>query len=336
MNKATISTASTSPVASQKTLAKAAVLGATGYTGQELIALLARHPRMDVVAATSESEAGQRVPGSHLRYVPAAEVDFAAVDVVFCCLPHGESGALARRAAEAGAVAIDLSSDLRAPDSGAVYGLPELWRREIAPARLIANPGCYPTGVLLGLAPAVSAGLIDRARPLIVDAASGVSGAGRSPKRDLLFAEVSEEFKAYGVGNTHRHVPEMRVGLTRLSGASTQFIFTPHLLPVKRGILETMYVPLQSGITVAEATRLWSDFYVAEPFVEITGAELPSLKQVVGRNVVSIGFSEVVDVEAPTLIVVVAFDNLVKGASGQALQNANIVLGFEETLGLVA
>ena len=336
MNKATFVAAAGHARAGEKALARAAVLGATGYTGQELLRLLMGHPRFEVVAATSESEAGQRVPGSQMRYVPMADVDVSAVDVVFGCLPHGESGGMARRAAAAGALAIDLSSDLRAPDSGAVYGLPELWRSEIAQARLIANPGCYPTGVLLGLAPALSAGLLDDTRPLIIDAASGVSGAGRSPKRDLLFAEVAEDYKAYGVGNTHRHVPEMRVGMTRLSGGKAQFIFTPHLLAVKRGILETMYVPLKTGITVADATRLWDDFYVGEPFVEVTGAALPSLKQVVGSNLVSIGFSEVADVDVPTLIVVVAFDNLVKGASGQALQNANIALGFEETLGLVA
>lgn len=312
------------------------MLGATGYTGQELVSLLARHPHFELVAATSESEAGQRVPGSHLRYVPMAEVNLGATDVVFCCLPHGDSGSIARRAADAGAIAIDLSSDLRAPDSGAVYGLPELWRSEIANARLIANPGCYPTGVLLGLAPALSAGLIDATRPLIVDAASGVSGAGRSPKRDLLFADVAEDFKAYGVGNGHRHVPEMRVGMARLSGEKAHFIFTPHLLPVRRGILETIYVPLKSALSVADATRTWSDFYVGEPFVDVMGGDLPSLKHVTHRNTVAIGFSEVVDVEAPTLIVVAAFDNLVKGASGQALQNANIALGFGEALGLVA
>ena len=335
MNKTAIAAQNSTARAEQR-LQSAVVLGATGYTGQELLGLLARHPRFEVVAATSESEAGQRVPGSHLRYAPLADVDFSAADVVFCCLPHGESGAAARRAVEAGALAIDLSSDLRGPDSGAIYGLPELWREDLVGARLIANPGCYPTGVLLGLAPALSAGLIDGARPLVIDAASGVSGAGRSPKRDLLFGEVVEDFRAYGVGNTHRHVPEMRVGMTRLGAGKPQFIFTPHLLPVRRGILETIYVPLKAALTVEEASRLWSDFYVGEPFVEITGAELPNLRAVSGRNTVALGFSEVAAVESPTLIIVAAFDNLVKGASGQALQNANIALGFEETLGLVA
>jgi N-acetyl-gamma-glutamyl-phosphate reductase len=314
--------------------ASAAVLGATGYTGQELVGLLGRHPHFQLVAATSESETGQRVPGTSLKYSAAGELDLGTADVVFCCLPHGESGEWARRAAQAGAVAIDLSSDLRAADSGAVYGLPELWRSELEAARLIANPGCYPTGVLLGLAPAVAGGLVDRTRPIMIDAASGVTGAGRSAKRELLFGEVSEDYKAYGVGNQHRHVPEMRQGLGRLGATPPQFVFTPHLLPVRRGILETMYVPLTQMLSAAAAVRMWSDFYVNEPFVEVQPAGLPSLRTAVGRNVVALGFSDIADLESPTLLVVAALDNLIKGAAGQALQNANIALGFEERLGL--
>jgi len=328
--------AASAPAPLKTGVKNAVILGATGYTGQELVSLLSRHPGFVVAAATSESEAGARVPGTSLSYTPAAEVDLGAADVVFCCLPHGESGVWAKRAADAGAVAIDLSSDLRAPGSGAVYGLPELWRDEIRGARLIANPGCYPTGVLLGLAPAIAGGLVDHSRATVIDAASGVTGAGRGAKRDLLFGEVAEDYRAYGVGNLHRHVPEMRVGLTRLSETSPQFVFTPHLLPVRRGILETMYVPLTQDVSAAEAVRLWSDFYAAEPFVEVCASELPSLRNVVNRNVVSLGFSAVDEVESPMLIVVAAFDNLVKGASGQALQNANLILGFEESLGLPA
>jgi N-acetyl-gamma-glutamyl-phosphate reductase len=316
--------------------ATAAVLGATGYTGQELIGLLSRHPRFRIIAATSESEQGQRVPGTSLRYSPVAAVDFSAADVVFSCLPHGDSGELSRKAAAAGAIAIDLSSDLRAPDSGAVYGLPELWRSDIRSARLIANPGCYPTGVLIGLAPAVAAGVIDLARPIVIDAASGVTGAGRSAKRELLFGEVAEDFKAYGVGNQHRHVPEMRVGLSRLNARAPEFVFTPHLLPVQRGILETMYVPLTQPLNTAQAAQLWADFYVNEPFVEVHNEGLPTLKTVVRRNVVALGFAEVAGVSSPLLMVVAAIDNLTKGAAGQALQNANIALGFDETLGLPA
>ena len=334
MNKT--ATTSIQQSTTRNTTAKAIVLGGTGYTGQELIGLLARHPRLELLAATSESEAGARVTGTSSRYQPIADVDLGAAEVVFSCLPHGESGDWTLRAAAAGAIAIDLSSDLRAPDSGAVYGLPELWRDQVREARLIANPGCYPTGVLLGLAPAVAAGLVDRAQPVVINAASGVTGAGRTAKRDLLFGEVAEDFRAYGVGNVHRHVPEMRVGLNRLSGAQQPFVFTPHLLPVRRGILETMYIPLSTSLTIAGAASVWSEFYAGEPFIEITGGELPSLRSVVGSNRVAFGFSEVQGIESSMLIVVAAFDNLVKGAAGQALQNANLALGYAETLGLSA
>lgn len=312
----------------------AGILGATGYTGQELVGLLARHPDLDLAFATSEADAGKVLSGTRLRYVSAGSVDLGSVDVVFSCLPHDESGAWALKAHEAGAMAIDLSSDLRDGSHAATYGLPELWREEIRGARLIANPGCYPTGVMLGLAPLVTEGLVDHGQTLVIDAASGVTGAGRSAKRELLFGEVAEDFRAYGVGNGHRHVPEMRLGLGRMNGGAPQFVFTPHLLPVRRGILETMYVPLKKNVTPEEAATLFAKFFSDEPFVEVLSGELPGLKRVLHRNIVSIGFSAVQDVEKPMLIVVAAFDNLVKGAAGQALQNANIMLGFEETLGL--
>lgn len=320
-----------------KTAIRAGVIGATGYTGQELIALLARHPRFTLAFATSEAEAGKPVPcGGGKRYVPAAEAELGGVDVVFSCLPTGESGPWALRARGAGAVVIDLSADLREGQGGAVYGLTELWREEIRGAGLVANPGCYPTGVLLALAPALRRGLVDGSRPVVIDAASGVTGAGRSPKRDLLFGEVAEDYRAYGVGNRHRHVPEIRGGLARLRGAGAPpFIFTPHLLPVRRGILETIYLPLSAGLSVEDAVALWREVYAGEPFVEVCGpGELPSLRSVVGRNVVGIGFSAVEGVEPPVLLVVAAVDNLLKGAAGQALQNANLIFGLNETEGL--
>jgi N-acetyl-gamma-glutamyl-phosphate reductase len=322
----------------------AGILGATGYTGQELVGLLTRHPQLELSFATSEAEAGKVVPGHDLRYVSASTVELGSVDIVFSCLPTGDSGEWALKAVDAGAMAIDLSADLREGQGGAVYGLPELWREEVAKARLIANPGCYPTGVMLGLAPLVKEGLVEHGQPIVIDAASGVTGAGRTAKRDLLFGEVSEDFRAYGVGNGHRHVPEMRLGLGRmapeaeprkhpLNGGAPQFVFTPHLLPVRRGILETMYVPLVEKLTPAQAIELWASHYGEEPFVEVSG-ELPSLRQVLHRNVVAFGFSEVQGVDRPMLLVFAAFDNLMKGASGQALQNANIMLGFDEKLGL--
>jgi N-acetyl-gamma-glutamyl-phosphate reductase len=312
----------------------AGILGASGYTGQELVGLLARHSLLELSFATSEAEAGKILPGTSLRYVSSRDVDLGSVDIVFSCLPSDESGEWALKAAAAGALAIDLSADLRDGKGGAVYGLPELWRDEVSRARLVANPGCYPTGVMLGLAPLVKAGLVEPGRPIVIDAASGVTGAGRSAKRELLFGEVAEDFRAYGVGNAHRHVPEMRSGLGRLNGGAPQFVFTPHLLPVRRGILETIYVPLKERINAAEAAALWSEHYADEPFIEVCGEELPSLRRVLYRNVVAFGFSEVTHVDAPMLIVFAAFDNLVKGAAGQALQNANIMLGFDEKLGL--
>lgn len=319
---------------------KAGVFGATGYTGQEVVALLARHPQLELAFASSEAEAGKRVRGTSLTYVAAEAAPVADVDVVFVCLPTGASADIALKARSAGPVVVDLSADLREGLGGAVYGVPELWREEVRGASLIANPGCYPTGILLSLAPALARGLVDYSRPIVIDAASGVTGAGRSTKRDLLFGEVSEDFKAYGVGNRHRHVPEIRAGLARSatgmngkSGVAPQFIFTPHLLPVRRGILETIYVPLTSELTVADALSTWSEFYAGEACVTL-GEDLPALKDVVGRNVVAIGFSAVADVEAPTLLVVAALDNLVKGAAGQAIQNANLALGLDELAGL--
>jgi N-acetyl-gamma-glutamyl-phosphate reductase len=310
----------------------AGVLGATGYTGQELVRLLRGHPRLQLAFATSESESGGAVAGNGLRYVSAADAPLAEVDVVFSCLPTGESGPWAVRAAGSGAAAIDLSADLREPGSAAVYGLPELWREEVRGARLVANPGCYPTGVLLGLAPLLSAGLVDRGRPIIVNASSGVTGAGRNARRDLLFGEVAEDYRAYGVGNRHRHVPEIAAGLARVAGR-TEFVFTPHLLPIRRGILETIYVPVPAGVDARTLAGACRDAYEAEPCVEVL-AGLPSLRDVAGRNVVSLGFSDVQDLSQPLVLLVAAFDNLLKGAAGQAVQNANLMLGLNELEGL--
>ena len=316
---------------------RAAVIGATGYTGQELIALLRRHPAFELVYATSEGEAGASVPGTSLTYTPVAEVPLSDVDVVFTCLPTGESGAWALRAREAGARAIDLSADLREGQGGAVYGLPELWREQVVDQPLIANPGCYPTGVLLALAPLIRAGLLDATRPVMVNAASGVTGAGRSAKRELLFGDVAEDFRAYGVGNTHRHVPEIAQGLARAnSGHGAPFVFTPHLLPVRRGILETMHVPVVAGTKRGHVIEVLTNAYDAEPFVEVWSTGLPALRDVVARNVVALGAADIERLDVPMVTVLAAFDNLVKGAAGQALQNANLMFGFDETEGLPA
>lgn len=326
--------------------ARVGILGATGYTGRELIQRLAVHPRARIVFATSESEAGaplrriaRRAP--ELALVRADEAPLGECDLVFSCLPHGDSARWCERARAAGARVVDLSSDLRVPGAetpewarDAVYGLPELHRDRIRGAELVANPGCYPTAAILSLAPLVRRELVGSG-PVIVNAASGVTGAGRSPKRELLHAEVADDFRAYGVGNTHRHLPEMQHQVAQLApGDDPELVFTPHLLPVRRGILESIYVPLSEDLSVADARALWTEDYRDEPFVELLTDRMPALSDVVGSNRVAIGVTTVAKLSAPMLLVVAAIDNLVKGASGQAIQNANLMLGWDEAEGL--
>lgn len=326
-----------------RSVIRAGVLGANGYTGREAVRLLSRHPSVEIAFATSQSEAGQPLrslarSAPELALVRAEDADLAGCDVVLSCLPHGASATWAERGLAAGARVIDLSADLRVhgPDTpewarGAVYGLPELHRERIRGAELVANPGCYPTAAILALAPLLRAGML--AGPVIVNAASGVTGAGRSPKRDLLFAEVAEDFRAYAVGNVHRHLAEMRDQAARLAGGTApELVFTPHLLPVRRGILETIHVPLAGPLERPEA--LWAEAYADEPFVEVTAGRTPSLADVVGSNRVAVGVAPVAGVSAPMLTVVAAVDNLVKGAAGQAVQNLNVMFGLAETEGL--
>jgi len=234
----------------------------------------------------------------------------------------------------AGRRAVDLSADFRL-SAEAVYGLTEVARPRVATAELVANPGCYPTAALLALIPLAQRALIDTSREVVIDAASGVTGAGRNPKRELLFGEVAEDFRAYAVGNEHRHLPELRATLAREAGFTGDLVFTPHLLPVKRGILETIHVPLTRVLDQATAEGLYQAAYAGEPCVLITAGALPSLQDVVYRNRVAIGVAPVHNVRRPRLTVIAAIDNLVKGAAGQAIQNMNLMLGFEETTGLV-
>ena len=319
------------------------VLGATGYAGQEAIRILAKHGRADVALASSESEAGATLSGlvrgaPDIALTRAADADLSSVDAVFCCLPHGEAARHVKAALDAGAKVVDFSNDLRVqgPETPewareAVYGLPELHRAHVAGATVVANPGCYPTAAILALAPLLRRGLV--AGPAIIDAASGVSGAGRSPKRDYLYAELAEDFRAYAVGNVHRHLAEMRDQAKGLNGGAVpELVFTPHLLPVKRGILETIYVPLAAPLD--DPLSLWRDDYAGEAFVEVREDRLPTLADVAGTNLVSIGVQPVAGVERPMLIVVAAIDNLVKGAAGQAVQNLNLMFGFDEAEGL--
>jgi N-acetyl-gamma-glutamyl-phosphate reductase len=327
--------------------ARVGVRGATGYTGRELIRLLAGHPGVELRFATSESEAGS--PLRHLwrgapdlSLVHSGDAPLGEVDLVFSCLPHGASAEWAERARAAGARVVDLSNDLRVRSEKtpawareAVYGLPELHREAIRGAELVANPGCYPTAAILGLAPLVRRGLI-AAGPVVINAVSGASGAGRSPKRELLFAELAEDFRAYAAGNTHRHLAEMRQQTAQLApGSAPELVFTPHLAPVKRGILESIYVPVTEELTAADALGLWNADYQDEPFVDVFEDRLPSLADVVHTNRVAISVAPMTGVSSPLLLVVSAEDNLVKGASGQAVQNMNLMLGFPETEALL-
>lgn len=324
------------------------VLGATGYAGRELIKLLASHPRTEIRFATSESEAGLRLRqiarnAPDLTLIRSDDAPLGEVDVVFSCLPHGASIEWVERARKAGARVIDLSADLRVPSEktpewakDAVYGMPELHREKIRGAELIANPGCYPTGATLGIAPLVRRGLVAGTGPVIINAASGVTGAGRSPKREYLFAEVGEDYRAYAVGNVHRHLAEMRHQAELLSpGAAPSLVFTPHLLPVRRGILETIYVPLARDISTEEALALYQEDYADEPFVEVLSEGTPKLTDVVGTNLLELSVVRVQHVDEPLLMILAAEDNLVKGAAGQALQNLNVMEGWPETEGLV-
>lgn len=324
------------------------VLGATGYAGRELVRLLAAHPRTEIRFATSESEAGQPLRqlarnAPDLTLIRSEDAPLGEVDVVFSCLPHGASMEWVERARKVGARVIDLSADLRVPSAGtpewakdAVYGMPELHRERIRGAELVANPGCYPTGVTLGVAPLVRRGLVADRGPVIVNAASGVTGAGRSPKREYLFAEVGEDYRAYAVGNVHRHLAEMRHQIGLLApGAAPDLVFTPHLLPVRRGILETIYVPLARDVSTEEALSLYREDYGDEPFVEVLDDGTPKLTDVVGTNLLELSVVRVQHVEEPLLMILAAEDNLVKGAAGQALQNLNVMEGWSETEGLV-
>ena len=310
------------------------VLGASGYAGRELCALVARHPRLELSFATANEQRGQRarLGGADVRFIAHDDAPLADAQLVFSALPHGASATWVERVRAAGPRVVDLSSDLR-PGHGAgaiPYGLTEVARDQLHDASVVANPGCYATAILMALLPLAKRGLIAPGSTITATAASGVTGAGLTPRTDLLFGEVAEDFRAYAVGNTHRHLTEMRSVLDG-NGADADLIFTPHLLPVARGILATIIVQVTDRL--ADPLAPWQDEFGAEPFVEIDG-EPPTLRDVVRRNVVRISAHHAAGVRQPTLIVLSAIDNLVKGAAGQAVQNANVVLGLDEPAGL--
>lgn len=329
------------------------IFGATGYTGYELVKILSRHPQVQIHFATSQSFAGRDLsevyPGAPpLPLLTAADAPLEEVDLVFLCLPHAAAAATAVRALDAGARVIDLSADFRLRDASvyaqwygnhhpaphlladAVYGLTEFARHALPGAPLVANPGCYPTSILLPLQPLLAANV--PAGTIIADAKSGVSGAGRSPKQTTHFVEVADNFSPYNIGRSHRHLPEIEQGLRLWHDNPPPLIFSPHLLPVPRGILSTIYVPLNNGWTEESLRELYQETYAGEPFVQILppGA-LASLAHVTRSNRCTIGLT----LAADTLILTSAIDNLGKGAAGQAVQNMNVMSGVDETVGLM-
>ncbi len=313
------------------------VLGASGYAGRELCGLIARHPKLELAFASANEQRGQRarIGATEVTYVATEDAPLNRAEVVFTALPHGASAKWVGNARASGARVVDLSSDFRpgAGEGDAPYGLTELMRAKIPGAAIVANPGCYPTAILVALAPLLKAGWVLPGATINVSAASGVTGAGYSARPDLLFAEVAEDFRAYAVGNEHRHLAEMQAVAKELGARDNDILFTPHLLPVARGILATITVPINEFTD--DPSALWRECYHGEPFIEITD-QPPSLRDVVRRNVVRLSVTKASNVRQPTLIIISAIDNLMKGASGQALQNANVLLGLSEQTGLPA
>jgi len=337
---------------------KVGIFGATGYTGFELVKLLVRHPQAQIAWLTTESYVGQRLSDVFacpwdFPLVSADAVALDEVDVAFLCLPHGASIPAVKRCWDAGLRAIDLSADFRLADPAeykrwykaehtapellkeAVYGLVELHRAEIRNARLVANPGCYPTSVNLGLYPLVKHNLLASER-IIVDSKSGVSGAGRGLSLKTHFVEAHDNFSPYSIGHTHRHIGEMEQELNRFQVSSFKFqvVFSPHLLPVNQGILSTMYVTLKESRSEGDLAELYRETYAGEPFIQVLPAgQLATLRHVVYSNRCAISITRVDD--TGNIIVCSAIDNLIKGASGQAVQNMNVMFKLEESAGLI-
>ena len=312
------------------------VLGASGYAGRELCTLIEGHPNLALTFATANGQRGTsvRVRGRDVTYCSNDDAPLNDVELVFSALPHGASKEWVERARSAGARVVDLSADLRPGNGceGIAYGLTELNRSLVSGAQLVANPGCYPTSILIALAPLFAQGLVADNPTIVANSASGVTGAGNSPKREYLFAEVAEDFRAYGVGNEHRHTKEMRATLASWN-AGADLVFTPHLVPVARGILSTITVPVARRLD--DPLSPWKHGFAGEPFIELSDTT-PSLRDVVHRNVVRISATHLANTRSPMLLVTSAIDNLLKGAAGQAVQNANLMLGVTETAGLVA
>ncbi|HET9716719.1 MAG TPA: N-acetyl-gamma-glutamyl-phosphate reductase [Pseudolabrys sp.] len=341
--------------------AKIGVLGASGYTGGELVRVLLRHPRAEIALLTGDRSAGKAMRDVFPQFSPYALPQLVAIDgldwsgialdVAFCALPHATTQKVITEllANSRTTKVIDLSADFRLSDTAnyakwyghehhapelqkeAVYGLTEIHRREIRHARLVANPGCYTTCAQLPLVPLIKNKAIDLDE-IVIDAKSGMTGAGRAARESMLFSEVSEGFHAYGVGH-HRHMAELDQEFSRAAGRDVLVSFTPHLVPMNRGILSTIYVRGRRGRTPEDLHSILSKFYLKESFVHVLPfGETPQTRHVRGSNMTFIGVAK--DRIPGRAIVISALDNLVKGASGQAIQNMNLVMGWPETMGL--
>jgi N-acetyl-gamma-glutamyl-phosphate reductase len=337
---------------------KVAICGGSGYAGGELIRLLSNHPHVKITAVTSEKSAGKSVGElfphlnsySSLIYEPLdKEKILNKADIFFMALPHAASQEAVDFFFRHKKKVIDLSADyrLRSPEiyeewykiphrfhstlKKAVYGIPELYKKKISNASLIANPGCYPTGAILGIYPAVKKKLIDT-NSIVIDSTSGTSGAGRSADTAFSYCEVNEGFKAYSVAS-HRHTPEIEQELSVITKKDVRINFTPHLAPYDRGILTTIYAKLNKKIETKEILNIYKSLYSKEPFVRLLAeGKFPNVKNVRGTNLCDIGLT--VNKRTSTLIIVTAIDNLMKGASGQAVHNMNIMMGFDEKTAL--
>ena len=351
------------------TSVRVAVAGASGYTGAELVRLLSQHPHVQLTAVTSEKSAGASISAVYPHLQGIVPLSFEALapealteraDVLFLALPHTKSMDPVASGLKAGKRVVDLSADFRLKDPGtyetwyqtahahpqlikdAVYGLPELHRSVIKQARLVASPGCYPTAAILQLAPLIAHGLV-AADSIVIDAKSGISGAGRSPALPYHFPEAHESLEPYKIGQ-HRHIPEIEQELTGLAGTRTQatrgevdpvtVAFTPHLIPMNRGILSTAYARMKGQLDIAELRTLYRDFYKGERFVRLLEGAMPNPRHVRGANYCDIAVH--LDRRAGWIVTVAAIDNLIKGAAGQAIQAMNLMLGYPEETGLVA
>ncbi len=330
---------------------KVGIINVTGYTGVELARLLYQHPQVELASVIGRSAAGKKLAEvfPHLAGIELTiEAELGKVDFAFSAMPHKESAKEVMPLLEKGVKVIDISADFRLKSSAeyerwygfshpapkllkeAVYGLPELYRAQIALAKLVANPGCYPTGAVLALAPALKANIIKG--DIIIDSKSGVSGAGRTITLPTHFAEANEDVAAYALEG-HRHLPEIVQELGKLCPQPPSVSFVPHLVPMTRGILTTCYAPMAKKIGEKELKKIYADFYKDAPFVRLTGSP-PHTKHTSGSNLCLV--YPTIDQRTGRLIVISAIDNLVKGAVGQAVQNMNIMLGFPETTGLEA